>query len=526
MEADTNVESRRPWEPPAAVLLLAGVLAACSGGGTGDEPGAGEPAAGQGAASEVASDDAYSRAGRAAMGAHHLCSGLWVVGRDLQRTPEEVLAQDIAPFEPFGWEADFSFEVDLERRAVTVSAPGIEARTARYHGDQGCSILPPGESDVFFEPTVVPRDALPPPDEQDWPMGDRGAAGPDPEGLDRAELDAALDWSLAQVDQNTRALVVAYGGRIVGERYAPGWGPHTPQISWSQGKSVTAALIGVLVRQCELQVDDPAPVARWQGEDDPRSTIRVRHLLNMSSGLDFANLGLSGPDSFRRDNEHMRIYFDALDVFEHAVDQPLAVEPNSRWAYRNSDPLTLGRIVRDTVEARGGEYLTFPQRDLFNPIGARNYVLETDAWGNFIMTGYDFGSAHDWLRFGLLHLWDGVWNGERVLPEGWSTFVSTPAPADDSRGYGGLFWLNAGGAMDRLPEDAYWAAGFMGQNTVIIPSRDVVVVRLGPSPGGSSSYLNEVVGRVLDALPDAAPVTHRDPAWPARSASTRQAPRP
>lgn len=478
-------------------LVLAGLFVLACGTGDGGEGEGVGPEAGTG----TTPADAYSREGRAAMGAHHLCAGLWVVGRDFRRTPEEVLAQDVARFEPFGWEGDFSYHVDEERRAVTVSARGIDARTARYHGDQGCTILPPGEDDVLFEPVEVPRDALPAPDEQDWPMGDRGAVGPDPEGLDREALDAALDWGMAQAEQNTRALVVAHDGRILGERYAPGWGPHTPQISWSQGKSITAALIGVLVRQGELQVDDPAPVPEWQGEDDPRSAIRVRHLLNMSSGLDFANLGLSGPESFTRDNEHMRIYFDALDVFEHAVDQPLAVEPDSRWAYRNSDPLTLGKIVRDTVEARGEEYLTFPQRELFNPIGARNYVLETDAWGNFIMTGYDFGSAHDWLRFGLLHLWDGVWNGQRVLPEGWSELVSTPAPANESRGYGGLFWLNAGGAMDRLPPDAYWAAGFMGQNTVIIPSRDVVVVRLGPSPGGSSRYLNEVIGRMLEALP-------------------------
>jgi CubicO group peptidase (beta-lactamase class C family) len=110
-------------------------------------------------------------------------------------------------------------------------------------------------------------------------------------------------------------------------------------------------------------------------------------------------------------------------------------------------------------------------------------------------------SARDWARFGLLHLRDGVWNGERVLPEGWVDFISTPAPANEAREYGGLFWLNAGGSMDRVPRDAYWPAGFMGQNTVIVPSRDLVVVRLGPSPGrGFDAYLNDLVGDVLDAI--------------------------
>ena len=116
------------------------------------------------------------------------------------------------------------------------------------------------------------------------------------------------------------------------------------------------------------------------------------------------------------------------------------------------------------------------------------------------MTGYDYGSAWDWARFGLLHLWDGVFEGDRILPEGWVEFISTPAPGDPSNGYGGLFWLNRGGSMDRVPEDAFWLAGFMGQLTVVIPSRDMVVVRLGPSPRGSNGYVNEFIGRVLDAI--------------------------
>ena len=302
---------------------------------------------------------------------------------------------------------------------------------------------------------------------------------------------------MAQTQHNTRAIVVVHGDEIVGERYAPGWTGDTPQISWSAGKSITAALVGILVRRGELNVDDVAPVKAWRGEGDPRGRIRIRDLLHMSSGLNFANLGLNGPESYVRTNKHMRIYFDGLNVFEHAVNQPLEIPPDTQWRYRNSDPLTLGRIVREKVEARGEQYLTFPQRELFDKIGARNFVLETDAWGNFIMTGFDYGSARDWARFGLLHLRDGVWQGTRILPEGWVKFVSTPAPADKSLGYGGLFWLNRGGAWKGVPEDAFMASGHMGQYTMVIPSRDMVVVRMGPSPGGSQTYFSELVSRIL-----------------------------
>jgi CubicO group peptidase (beta-lactamase class C family) len=157
-------------------------------------------------------------------------------------------------------------------------------------------------------------------------------------------------------------------------------------------------------------------------------------------------------------------------------------------------------IARRAMEAKGVDWLSFPQRQLFDRIGARSFVLETDAWGNFIITGYDYGGTRDWARLGLLYLWKGVWQGQRILPENWAEFVSTPAPGDPARGYGGLFWLNRGGSRARLPADAYWMAGYMGQTTMIIPSRDLVVVRHGPSPGGDGPYFEELVARVLNAI--------------------------
>ena len=450
--------------------------------------------------SVLAQDNAYSFESRAAIGAHHLCSGLWVVGRVTKRTAAEILAQDIAPFADFSWEKFFNYDVDTDKRTVTVRGDGFPSRTAKYNGDQGCTILPRGDTGIHFTPVAVPRN-LPDPAGQPWPMGDLGATTPIPDGVHGERLAAALDWGLAQKEHHTRAIVVVYRGKIAGERYAPGWTKDTPQISWSAGKSITSALVGISVKRGEFGLDDFAPVKEWRASGDARSQIRIRDLLRMSSGLDFANLGLQGPESYTRANKHMRIYFDGLNVFEHAVNQPQEIPPDTQWRYRNSDPLTLGRIVREKVEARGENYLTYPQRALFDKIGARNFVLETDAWGNFIMTGFDYGAARDWARFGLLHLWDGVWQGERILPEGWVQFVSTPAPADKSKGYGGLFWLNRGGAWQGVPEDAFMASGHMGQYTMVIPSRDVVVVRLGPSPRGSGPYFTELVTRVLDALP-------------------------
>ncbi len=436
----------------------------------------------------------------AAITAHHICAGLFVVGRDIERDAATVVARDIAPFPAFRWDSTIEYEVDMAQRRAYVSVPGAARRSAGYYGDQGCVIHERGSEEIYFAPVPV-ESTLPDPQSQVWPTGDVDAHGPLPTGTNADALNAILDSAMNDAGQNTRALVVVHGGKIVAERYAEGFTSHTPQISWSQGKSITAALIGVLVHQGELTLEQAAPVPEWhQDPSDPRKEITITDLLHMSSGLDFLNLGLAEPVSYTSENEHFMIYFDAVNVFEHAINQPMDIPANTQFRYRNSDPLTLGRIIRQIVEGRGEEYLTFPQGALFDKIGVRDAVLETDTHGNFIMTGYDYLSAYDWTRFGLLHLWDGVWLGERILPEGWVEFISTPTATDPNDGYGGLFWLNRGGALPDVPADAYWPAGFMGQNTVVIPSLDMVVVRLGPSLGGSSRYLNSVIGGVIGAM--------------------------
>lgn len=506
--------SRHPTDPPRPSalarllpLLLLPLLAACGAAGDAggeeadDRSGGTELELRQGA--DLPLGDSLENWYALGIGAHHMCAGMWVVGRgEPARTARQVLRQDIERFPAFRWREVFSFRVDSAEREVTVSAPAIGSRTAEYNGDQGCTLLPAGAEDVYFDPAEVSPD-LPPPDSQDWPTGARNARGEFDE-VDRAALDSVLDWAFddgrLEPDQNTRGLVVVYRGKILAERYADGWGPRTPQISWSMGKSIASALTGVMVERGHYGLDDPAPVDEWQGERDPRRGIRIRDLLRMSSGLDFDNFGLDPDASYRAANEHMRIYFDALNVGLHAVNQPLRFEPGTEWRYRNSDPLTLMLIARRTLEAAGESWLHFPQRALFDRIGMRSMVLETDPWGNFIVTGYDFGSTRDWARFGLLHLRDGVWEGERILPEVWVDFVTTPAPGDPSEGYGGLFWLNRGGALDRVPRDAYYAAGYMGQRTLVVPSRDLVVARHGPSAGEFGAYFDRLVGGVLEAL--------------------------
>ena len=479
----------RNWCALAGLAILAG----CGGG---SQPAEGRRTTGASGSTPPGSGRTTSAPG---------CSSS---GRVTERSPETVLADDIVPFDDWAWQDDFEWEVDMEaqERHRLGGRRGAAIGTAKYHGDQGCTIL---EAILRTAPTRFASRPCRSPGTSHRRTSRTGRSGtPAPRNPTRPAWTARRStprstprWEPNRTPGRSRW---SAAGRIVGERYAPGFTRKTPQISWSEGKSLTATLIGVLMQEGHFGLDDPAPVAEWREEGDPRGVILMRHLLTMTSGLDMTNTGFDGPPSLVPENEHMRVYFDALDVFEHASSQPYGIPPGTEFRYRNSDPLTLGRIVRETVEGAGGEYLTFPQRMLFDRIGSRDFVLEPDPWGNFILSGYEYGSAADWMRFGLLHLWNGVFEGDRILPEYWSEFVSSLSPGAKEGEYGGLWWLNLGGRYADIPSDAYWALGHMGQVTMVIPSRDVVVVRLGPSPGGHDAYLNTTVGAILAAFDDSA----------------------
>ncbi len=361
---------------------------------------------------------------------------------------------------------------------VTVTLDRHVAR-ARYFGDQGCSILPADRDEVNFTPQPI-TSALPDSHTQMWPMGDRLPDDPMPADVDQDKLKAAFDTAFANPADQTAAYLVLHRGRIIGERYGAGAGPDTQLESWSMGKSITAALIGMLIREGHFTLDSPAPVPAWRECTDPRSTITIAHLLRMSSGLRF-----SGSDELAHPflSDHNYPYTHVDDMFAYVIDKPLEHPPNTVGRYRNCDPLVLGYIIRRTVEGRGEDYLSFPQRALFDRIGIRRQTLEADLSGNFILTGFDFGTARNWARFGLLHLHDGMWQGERLLPEGWVDFVSRPAPAWEHGEYGGQFWVNRLGKMG-LPTDTFSAMGVDGQKCHIVPSHGLVIIRLGHRTGG------------------------------------------
>jgi len=431
-----------------------------------------------------------------------LCSAVFITGLD-----PDFAAENIGYFSsPYAERSQVTERViDHEARAVHLTLPSGVTRTAKYYDDQGCVALPIGEESAYFNPVAV-KNALPDPSKQPWPMGDVLSDEPLPAELDAEKVVVAVDAAFEPAEGMTAAFVVTWKGNIIGERYREGIDMHTPLESWSMGKSLTATLIGVLIQQGVYDLWQPAPVPEWQGEGDPRAEIRIADILHMSSGLRFRAPQDPDFDPALGYPDHLYVYAGTVNSFEWAATRPQQWPPNTVGRYRNSDPVLANYLVRLGVEGRGEDYHSFPQRVLFDKLGIHNMVLETDPYGNFLLQGYEFGSGRDWARLGNLYLQDGVWNGERILPEGYAEFVSTVAPAWEADGrpfYGAFFWINGRGSYP-IPEDAYYMAGAGNQKTFIIPSHDLVVVRLGHYKGAApgDEGLKNALTLLMEAVPE------------------------
>ncbi|HEY1912786.1 MAG TPA: serine hydrolase [Vicinamibacterales bacterium] len=430
-----------------------------------------------------------------------MCSAVFITGLD-----PDVAAESVGYFTgPYAARKLVGKPVvDREKKEVRITLPSNVTVTARYFGSQGCIALPRGSDDVFFKPVAVPRN-LPDAKTTPWPMGDVLPATPLPSGVDAGKLTRAIDAAFAPAESLTSALVVTYKGRLIGERYMPGITETTPLESWSMGKSVTATMMGILIRQGVYTLDQPAPIPEWQQPGDPRGQIRIRDILHMSSGI-----RIKAPDDPDFDPagtypDHLFLYTGRVNSFKYAATRPPQWPPNTVGRYRNTDPVLTNYLIRLAVEKRGEEYLSFPQRNLFDKIGVRSMVMETDPYGNFLTQGYELMSGRDWARLGNLYLQDGVWNGERILPEGFTGFVSTLAPAwaaDHRPVYGGFFWINGDNAFP-VPKEAYYMSGAGGQTVLIVPSHDLVVVRIGhykgEGPGGEA--FRRALALLMQAVP-------------------------
>ncbi len=407
-----------------------------------------------------------------------LCSGVFVSERDAAR----VLQEDVAVHPVLKF---IRTTVDYKKKEVRASFLGLIKNRSIYRPPLG-SILLSGASEktVRSWPVDVPEPRPPSPESVPWPTGDLILDASLPPGVDGPLLDKAVEEAFAEPDpenlRRTRAVLVVQGGRLIAERYAPGITKEMPLIGWSMTKSVTSALVGILVGEGKLSPQAPVPVPEWRKPDDPRRHITLEQLPWMSSGLRFSETYAEKPVS-----DVQLMLFTEPDMAAYAIRVPLEAEPGTKWHYSTGTTNIIARIIRGSFGDER-EYFAFPRRALFNRIGMRSAVFETDASGMFNCGSSLFASARDWARLGVLYLNDGVWEGARIFPEGWVAYSTTPAPTAEKGNYGAQIWLNKGPQgkpearpLPNLPRDLFYFEGYQGQFVGIIPSRRLVVVHLG-----------------------------------------------
>jgi len=430
-----------------------------------------------------------------------MCNGLFTGDRTL----EQVFDQELRYLRhPVGAADGGDYEVDWERKAVAIGAAGgTPIMRAAFREGIGCVILAPDQT--FEDIDGLPEVRLPPPPGDPasipWPDGDRVEDTSPPDGVDAGALEAASDWAFDRdtPEQATLILMVVHDGRILHERYAPGVDMHTRTRTWSTAKSIAVTLIGMLVDEGRLALDEPLaldwlPRAGSPGAD-PRNRITLRHVLNMSSGLETVdNRGLEYATGSGL------AYWAGASSVTGALSRALFREPGTNWDYENYDTL-LGVLALKRAIGDDQAYLEFPRRRLLDKIGMRSTLPSTDRFGDFILSSQVYTNARDLARFGLLYLNGGVWNGERLISEEWIDFVRTPAPATVDRGsfYGGQWWL-VPGDRDDVPPDAYSTAGNRGQYVVVVPSHDLVIVRRGLDYGRQGFNRWDLTREVLKAF--------------------------
>ena len=425
-------------------------------------------------------------------GAKSLCSCLFVAGR----TEIDVKKEELGDF-PFTLA---SYTVHLEDSSVTGKVMGLARRKAIFRKGLGCTLVNDLSEASIREQSINLAPALQgSPDTIPWPDGDLLPDSFPPE-VNKDALDKQVNAAFLEPDstkkRRTRAVVVLYDGQLVAEKYAAGFSQDSRMHGWSVAKSFVAALIGIVVNDKKLNIAEPARVDVWK-EDDPRHKITIEQLLRQTSGLDFR-------ENYEGYSEVTNMLFNKGDMAEFAESLPLKHQPGVVFNYSSGNSNILSKILRNTLGDQA--YYSFPYTRLFQKIGMRSAMLEPDASGTFVASSYIFATARDYARFGLLYYNNGNWKGEQILPLDWVKQTRRPAATNAFRNYGYQFWLKG---IDNhyphlpnfpgVPDDLYYADGYAFQEIYIIPSKKLVVVRLGLTLDRSFDE-NEFLKGIISAL--------------------------
>ncbi|KKX29278.1 serine hydrolase [Rhizobium sp. LC145] len=404
-----------------------------------------------------------------------VCSNVFLAGRN----EDEVLAVDVqAPGHPLLKLMRVS--VDREEQRVHAALLGfIAGNDAVYREGLGCTVTPDGT----VNPAEVAVNPEPP------PVADANLPWPEGGGMESNQAVARVLSDSALTGPGMRAVVVVKGGRIVGETYGAGFSSDTPLLGWSITKSINAAIIGTLIRDGRLSLEERNLFPKWQG--DERSGIRLADMLAMESGLAFN-------ENYGTVADVTRMLYLESDMANFAADAILEAPPGTRFKYSSGTSVMLSRIwIAKIGDERTA--LSYPREALFGPLGMTSAIMEPDAAGTFVGSSYMYATARDWARFALLLLRDGVWNGERLLPEGFVAMMRQPNGTTEH--YSRMQTWLADSDDEGVPADTFFLQGHDGQTIAIIPSLDLAVIRLGLTPSWNGYDPDRLIAEVAKALP-------------------------
>ncbi|WP_026210464.1 serine hydrolase domain-containing protein [Flexithrix dorotheae] len=413
--------------------------------------------------------------------AKNMCSCVFVADREAAMVEQEDLNFFLVQYA--------KVNVDEKRKTATATVLGLAKETAVFREGLGCTLITDDTNEeelrksslLLSKPTKSHLDTI------SWPVGNLLNSSL-PKSIDSDKLNRAVQKAFDSPDKKTRAVVVVYKDKLVAEKYAEGFDENTPQLGWSMTKSIINALTGIMVKNGKLTLEGSVPIKEWSNDD--RSFINLKNLLQMSSGLDWE-------ENYNDISNATRMLYLEGDQYNYAIGNKLigGIHPGEEWYYSSGTTNIISGLIKNQFPNTQA-YWHFHYDSLFHKIGMYSAVMEPDPSGTFIGSSYCYATPRDWAKFGMLYLNDGVWMDERILPEGWVEFTKSPVN-NSGKEYGAQFWLNAGSKLPDVPKDVYFCDGFQGQRVFIIPSHEMVVVRLGIS---NNMDFNEFLVEILDAL--------------------------
>lgn len=405
----------------------------------------------------------------------NLCSCVFVSGRTVEQAEEN--------------ELNFSFiklttnTVDTVAKTVTSSFYGIRPQVAHYNEKVGCALVNLEENITPFKEIDFKKELVYYEKDEVLKINIQS---------ENEALKQAAENHFTEVEgenkKNTTALLVVHNNELILEKYAEGFSKENRFLGWSMAKSIMSTLIGVLVKEKGVNIDEPLIMPKW--ENDERKHITLSNVLQMSTGINWV-------EEYGSISDVTKMLYTKDDIYEAATNNELEYPVGTYYEYSSGSSNILSGQIREYFET-DEDYWLFPYRSLFAKLGMESMLLETDPNGLFVGSSYAWATARDWCRYGMLYEQEGIWNGEQILPTDWTKYTATPA--ENSVGaYGAQFWIHTKEEFPDVPSDMYFADGYQGQRVFIIPSKNLVVVRFGLSNDGPIEF-NELLKEIIDSL--------------------------